>query len=123
MWSGWLAALVLAAITVSALHITNLHATQPTEQISPIDAQATGPRWRERLWEDLCEGLTFEIEVGSGVAHRSVEARMPTPLADGREVDPRFEQADPRTVTNRMRMDAFIAKRNGLFDGDGEVLV
>jgi hypothetical protein len=47
---------------------------------------------------------------------------MPHPLADGREVNARFEQCYCGSVAERMRMDMLFTESGGSPAGDSEIL-
>ena len=79
-------------------------------------------RWRQGVREDLRERLTLQIEIGAGVAHGRVEARMAQPLADRGEIDAGLEERDGRTMAYRVRVNALIAQRRHRSGSGGDIL-
>ena len=54
--------------------------TQPANQVSAVQDECSTSWRREDFWEHLREFLTFEIDIGTRIAHRGVQARVAEPL-------------------------------------------
>src|SRR5271166_1071435 len=70
--------------------------------------------WRcQHLRKNLRQGLPLQIEVGTRISSRRVEACVTEPLAEGGKVDACLEQMDRCGVSQRMRMDPFACQCRG----------
>lgn len=84
--------------------------TQPANQVSTVQDECSTSWRREDFWEHLRECLTFEIDIGTRIAHRGIQASVAEPLADSREVYASLQQLNRGGMPKRMRVDFFVRK-------------
>ena len=66
--------------------------------------------WGQHFREYLCQRLSLEVDIGTCVTHRRVQAGVAEPLTDRREVNARLEKMDGRCVPQRMGVDSLIGE-------------
>ena len=53
------------------------HPPQPADQVAAVELEPPASRWSERVRKHLRDGLALKVDIGSGVAHRRIQTRMP----------------------------------------------
>src|SRR3954449_2800047 len=109
---------------IRPLHITLAsQPMKPARDAIAVEGEGATVRRCQHLWKNLRQRLSLQIDIGTRISHRRVEACVTEPLADGREVDARLEHMDRCGVAQRMRMDPFARQCRGCGGAGCDVLL